>query len=106
MSFEYKNLVFTKHAKERINDRILTAEHIFQAIKFPDNKFIHKTNKKFIKLINSRKIHVIANFLPKENKWLIISAWVRGEEDRQPLVWRLITLPFRLLFWIFKKIKA
>ena len=29
----------------------------------------------------NRAIHVIGKFLPEENKWLVISAWIRGEED-------------------------
>src|SRR5687768_9359308 len=101
---KYKNLVFTKHALERLNDRTITAEAVHRVIQTPDKKFSRDDNTKFIRTLNDRKYHVVASYLEKEHQWLIISVWVRGEEDKEPLMWQLITLPFRAGWWLLKKI--
>jgi hypothetical protein len=101
MNRTYKNLVFSKHALGRARDRTLTQDAIYQVIQSPDKKFVNKDNTKFIRTINDRKIHVVAT--PIENQqWLVISAWVRGEDDRLSLVWQMITAPFRLIWWLSK----
>jgi len=68
MDRTYKNLVFTKHALERTSGRVLTQDAIYQTVTAP-----------------------IEN-----HQWLVVSAWVRGEEDRESLVWQLLSLPFKL----------
>ena len=105
MNKEYKNLIFTNHAMDRLKDRSINYSHIADVVNYPDKKFLKddQTNK-FIKTINGRKIHTVANYLKKEKKWLIISVWVRGEDDKLPLVWKLIILPFRLIWWLVKAI--
>ena len=96
MNRTYKNLVFTKHALERMADRIITQDAIHQTISNPDQSFVNQGNTKFIRTINNRLIHVVAT--PIENhRWLIISLWVRGEEDRIPLIWQFLTWPFKLI---------
>jgi hypothetical protein len=98
-SFQYKNLVLTNHAKGRILNRSLTLENLFQTIKFADNQFDLNENKtKFIKNISGRRYQVIAKYLADDKQWLIISAWVRGEDDKEPLVWQIISLPFKLVW--------
>jgi len=78
---------------------------IEQLILFPDHKKELGDDKfKFQKIISKRNYQAVATWLAKENKWLIISVWVRGEEDRPPLVWLLIIAPFRLLWELFKLI--
>jgi len=95
MDRTYKNLVFTKHAQERISGRVLTQDAIYLTVTAPDKTFPSKGNTKFIRTVNNRLIHVVAT--PIENQqWLVVSAWVRGEEDRESLVWQLLTLPFKL----------
>jgi hypothetical protein len=103
MSNKYKNLIFTKHAAERIGDRSITKDKIWQTINNPD-KVLKKNHgsKKFIKTISDRKFHVVATYLTKEKSYLVISAWVRGEDDKQSIIWTLITLPFKIIFWIIK----
>lgn len=99
----YKNLIFTKHAYTRLRDRSVNFENIFQTIKNPSDKVqIEDGKTKFFKEINSRKHQVVAKFLPKEKKWLVISVWVRGEEDKVPLAWQLITLPFKLIWKLLR----
>lgn len=101
MNSVYKNLVFSKHALERLGDRWLTQDAIYQTILSPDKTFPSRDNTKFIRTINNRRIHVVA--APIENhQWLIVSAWVRGEEDRESVVWQLITLPFKIIWLIGK----
>lgn len=99
---KYKNLIFTKHGKERLNDRTITADAVYQVINSPDQKFEQGKNWKFIRLLQGRKYHVVASYLKSERTWLIVSVWVRGEEDRVPLVWQLLTLPFKGVWWLLK----
>ena len=103
MSHIYKNLVFTKHAWERLNDRSLNKDSIHQTVSFPDKTFHNQKNFKFIRTIRGRKIHVVATPI-ENNKYLIISTWVRGEKDKEPFIWQLITLPFKITWWILKAI--
>lgn len=103
MKRSYKNLVFTKHAWERLKDRSLTKDAIHQTVSYPDKTFHNQDNYKFIRTIRGRKIHVVATPV-EDNKYLVISTWVRGEDDKLPLIWLLITLPFKIVWWILKTI--
>jgi hypothetical protein len=103
MSETYKNLVFTKHAWERIKDRSLSKDVIYQTVSSPNKTFHNKDNFKFIRTISGRRIHVVATPI-ENNKFLVISTWVRGEEDKVPLMWQIISLPFKLVWWIIKTI--
>ena len=103
MNHTYKNLVFTKHALERLSGRVLTQDTIWQTISAPEKSYPGKKNTKFIRTINDRLVHVVAAPIANQ-QWLIVSAWVRGEEDRASLMWQLITLPFKFLWWILQKL--
>lgn len=103
MGETYKNLVFTNHAWARVQDRSVSRDAVYLTVSFPDKTFHNQDNYKFIKTVNGRKIHVVATPI-ENNKYLIISTWVRGEDDREPLIWQLITLPFKLSWWILKTI--
>jgi hypothetical protein len=61
-------------------------------------------NVKFIKTVDDREIQVIANWLEDENRWIVVSAWVRGEEDPRPLWQWVFVLPYRLLRWTLRRI--
>ncbi len=105
MTEEYHDLIFTKHAINRKLNRSISNNKIFQTIHFPDQKIRIKQSKwKFIKTFNNRPVHIVAKELKEKNKWLIISLWVRGEDDKTPFVWQILTLPFKIIFWIFKTI--
>lgn len=104
MSHIYKNLVFTNHAYDRIRSRNINEQAIFETVSNPNKKFKkNKNSLKYIKAINDRVYHVVATYKPSEKKHVVISAWVRGEEDKLPIVWRIITLPFKLIWWLIKK---
>lgn len=110
MSTSYKNILFTKHALERMDKRSISKDKIWQVINHPDKTFNEGSNsekgssKKFIKETGNRKYQVIASYLQKEKKYLVISTWVRGEDDAQGLIWTLIILPFKIIWWIIKKL--
>lgn len=78
---------------------------IEQLILFPDDKQTLGDNKfKFFKNISGRRYQAVATYLSKKDKWLVVSVWVRGEEDQLPLAWLIITAPFRLLWWFARQL--
>lgn len=106
----YKNIIFTKHALERMNKRSISTDRIWQVINHPDKSFVESssgskgTTKKFLKEVGGRKYQAVATYLTDEKKYLVISTWVRGEDDKQSIIWIIITLPFKIIWWIFKKL--
>ena len=98
------NIVFTSHAQKRLSRRDITEENVIRAIRMPDK--IIKQEKdgfyKFIKIINEREVQVIAKKLTVENKWLVVSVWVRGEEDKPNIIIRTFVLIYRLIKLLFK----
>lgn len=99
MQKEYHNLIFTDHAFERLRLRSVSKDQVYQVVSDPDKKF--PSNKlqqiKFTRIINHRHIQLVAKHLADQNKWLIVSVWVRGEDDPAPLTWQIITFPFKIL---------
>lgn len=96
-------IVLSKHAMQRARSRKMELYAIEQLILYPDKKIdLGEQKFKFIKNVSNRNYQAVATYLPKENKWLIISVWVKGEKDQLPLVWKLITSPFRLVWWLLK----
>lgn len=105
MSGTYKNIILTTHAAERLRQRSISECAVAEVVGHPDKKYFDKNNStKFIRNYNGRKYHVVAQWKPSEQKWLIVSAWVRGENDSEPLSTTLILLPFRVIWWVFKKL--
>ena len=96
-------IILSKHALERARLRNIELSAIEQIILNPEQKINLRDGKfKFIKNLNNRHYQVVAADIKKENKWLVISVWVRGEDDKAPFVWILITAPFRFLWWLMK----
>lgn len=96
-------ITLSKHALERARSRKMELYGIEKLILFPDDKVSLGENKfKFYKNVSKRHYQAIGTYLAKEDKWLIISVWVRGEEDSLPLAWLIITAPFRFLWWFIK----
>lgn len=105
MAVEYRDLIFTNHAQVRLKDRSLVKENVYLTIHQADKKKKMTDGKiKFIKTINQRRYQVVATYLNQDNKWLVISNWVRGEEDKLPLAWQLLSLPFKIVFYLLKEI--
>lgn len=111
MQFRPSSLVTTKHARERMLDRRISIDAIANTISNPDRTEPNsdKRSIKYIRTIQGRTYHIVAAPLPKEKKQLVISVWVRGEEDSQSFVWQLITAPFKLVIflvrWLFSREK-
>jgi len=101
----YKNLIFTDHALKRAKKRSLKQRSIYRTINHPDCTQ-SKTNKttKYCKTIKTRKYQVVAQYLSKEKKYLVVSNWVRGEKDKLPLLIRMVLLPFSIVLWLLKKL--
>ncbi|MFN8377718.1 MAG: DUF4258 domain-containing protein [Anaerolineae bacterium] len=78
----YKNIEFTKHAHERMQLRVITEDMVVKAIRKPDKTYLEDDgDTKFIRKVDGANLQVICKPLPDEDKWLVKSAWVRGEDD-------------------------
>ncbi len=92
-------IVYTDHARERMDQRRITPAMVSAAVTSPDRSHLEDDgDTKFIKTINGRKLHVVANYQTDEGKWLIISTFVRGENDALPLWRRLFNAIARFFF--------
>lgn len=92
-SDDVPKLKFTNHALERMKLRDVLSNEVRDVIQYPEKVYEDDDGKlKFIgaELDPDRAIHVVAKFLPDENTWLIITTYVRGEEDDGSLSkWKL-----------------
>jgi hypothetical protein len=106
MQREYQGFIFTKHALERLSSRSISQDAVVQVLRYPEvtEPSDKPGSTKFIKTVNNRLIHVVATHLPNQKTWLVISVWVRGEEDKESLAWQIITLPFKLIYQILRLI--
>jgi hypothetical protein len=101
---EYKDILFTNHALQRLKYRRITQEMVAAAIKKPDRKELEADgDTKFIRTIDRRSLHVVSMYLPDQKKWLVKSVWVRGEDDPRPFWLRLLMLPIALLKHLTKQ---
>jgi hypothetical protein len=81
-NINHETVVFTKHAKDRLDLRRLGEDMVIDVMRKP-----HMTHQlddgkiKFIGKTMGAKVHAICKPIPEENKWLVISLWVRGEDD-------------------------
>lgn len=106
MANNYKDLIFTNHALNRMKERSIQQHTIWQVLQHPDvTRPEDKANTaRFIRTIDDRNYHVVATYLPDKKKSLVISAWVRGEEDKLPLIWQILAFVirniWRLIQWL------
>jgi hypothetical protein len=96
--------IFTKHALQRLSERSISQDAAESVMSKPDTTVPGQKpgTVKFIRRLNDRNIQLVATYLDDQKKWLIVSAWVRGEEDKVPLMWQLITLPFKGIYLLIK----
>jgi len=97
----------TKHAQQRVYLRRLSLRSIESTLADPDRVVeMDGGKRKFIKQQGSRLYHVVAKYSPPQRAWVVISVWVRGEEDPPNYLWLVITWPFRmagkLLWWLLR----
>ena len=98
-------IILTTHARERMRKRKLAESDIELTLRKPDRSFPGKKpgTVKFVKEIDGRNHQVVARFLKDQKSWLILSVWVRGEDDFHLLDW-LVMAPFRLIWWVIKRV--
>jgi hypothetical protein len=91
-------IILTDHVRRRMRLRGISEGDISLALRESDRRFSSGDGReKFIKYLDREPLHVIA----KRNSvgdWVVLSAWIRGQDDPLPLWWRAIRLPF-LLLW-------
>ncbi len=96
-------VILTKHARERLSQRGMTVNGVEETILDPDKKIsLDEGQTKFIKQQGRRLYQVVAIYKEQEHAWLVLSVWVRGEEDKPDLLWLAITTPFK---WLGKLLK-
>jgi hypothetical protein len=97
------SIILTHHAEKRMKKRRMARSDIERVIGNPDKTFPGKKEGtvKFVKWIDQRQHQVVAKLLENKKDWLVLSVWVRGEEDFNWVQW-LVLLPFRLLWKVIK----
>lgn len=97
-------IIFTHHAEERLRKRKMRKSDIERVLRNPDKTVPGKKvgTTKFIKFLDGRNHQVVAKLLEHKD-WLVLSVWVRGEEDSNWIEW-LVLAPFRLIFFCVKKL--
>ena len=98
MQREYKQVIFTNHAVERLQLRRISQDMVVATVRQWEKKRDEDDgDTQFIKTIQGREVHVVGHYLTDEKKWLVKSAWVRGEDDPKPLLQRLLAWLIGLL---------
>lgn len=98
------SIILTNHARERMRKRKLAESDVELTLRKPDKSHPGKKpgTVKFIKFIDGRNHQVVAKYLDDQKKWLVLSVWVRGEDDFNWVEW-LVLAPFRLIWWGIKR---
>lgn len=79
-------VIFTNHSKEMIKRESLDYQIIEHIIQYPDSKQYEDDEKiRFIGKVHGSNLNVIAKFLPKERKWLVITVELRYKHESEPL---------------------
>ncbi len=96
-------VILTKHAQERIKQRRMTALGVEQTVLNPDRKVpLENGETKFIKKQGQRLYQAVGVYENKQKAWIVLSAWVRGENDKPELLWRIIVWPWQMLWKLMK----
>jgi hypothetical protein len=93
-------IILTNHARDRLKQRWITEDAIESVLRTPDwtGPGSKPDTVKFVRALNGRQVQVVGKYLQDQDRWLILSVWVRGEDDKEPLVWQIITFPIKLLW--------
>lgn len=97
-------VIFTKHALERLQKRSISEDAARSVLLHPDTTVPGKKpgTVKFVRTLSGRNIQLIGTYLADQKKWLVLSAWVRGEDDKPSLTWQILSLPFRIIKYFLK----
>lgn len=78
----HETVVFTKHAREQLSLRKIGEDMVIQVMRRPSKTYNADNGKiKFIGKTAGAKLHAVCKPIPEENKWLVITLWIRGEDD-------------------------
>ncbi len=97
--------IFTKHALQRLKERAISVDQAESVLRNPSQTIPGKkpNTVKFIRELNGRNTQLVGTYLADQKKWLIVSAWVRGEDDKVPFVWQVMTFPFKAAWWLLQR---
>lgn len=97
------NIILTNHAEERMRYRKMARSDIERTLANPDKSFPGKKadTVKFIRTIDTRRHEVIGKYLADQKAWLILSVWIRGEEDKNWIT-ELFGMVWKVLRWLAK----
>lgn len=86
MNKKYLNVVFTKHALNRLYNRGITQQDIWYTFQHPDNITSGKISgsKMFSKNYGKQTIFVIAK-KNNQGQWIILSCWSKYVGDSNPI---------------------
>lgn len=87
MKREHKGIILTDHAIQRARLRRIHPEMIVQTVHQPQKREKEDDgDTKFTRTIDGRTVQVVGFYQRDEDKWVIKTMWVRGEDD--PSLWR------------------
>ena len=96
-------VIYAHHAIERRVVRRVSKRAIEQVIMKPDGTEKEDDgDTQFKKIVNKRKIHVVAKPLPDQKAWLVKTVWVRGEDDPNIIVKFVLTFIVKLFRPVFR----
>ena len=86
MKNDYKGVIWTDHALQRLQERDISQSDAWVAFRRPDNSRYAKAKGAWVydRVLNKKKIEVVAK--KEDNKWIIISVWgdkINGEKVSQ-----------------------
>lgn len=98
----YGNMIWTNHSIERLAKRNISQSDAIKVMQNPDKTYPGKKadTVKFIRTINNRRIHLVGK-LNEDKQWVVLTAWVRGEEDQWGFPERYI---YAAIDWLGKSI--
>ena len=100
---EYGGMVWTNHALERLSKRGIPQADALRVMKSPSKTYPGKkgSSVRFIRTVNGRRLFVVAVMDEEAKKWIVLSVWVRGEEDRGGFIEELVRKAMgKLLDWV------
>lgn len=106
MNREYKNVIFTDHALQRLKRRRISQDMALQALRNPDRKQDEDEDKtRFVREIKGRNVQIVARYLEDERQWLVVTGWVRGEDDPRRWWVHVVLLPWYLLRLVWRGVR-
>ncbi len=100
-------IIYTKHAQDRMKLRRIQPYDVAQILAQPDSRIEQSDppdSVKFTKVIDDRRLQIVATYLKKEQSWLVISVWAKGEDDPKDQFTTITLGFFKLFWWLIKRI--